>query len=93
LSGLLMFVYFLETGLLLLVVPWSVFWERNLFVDQVPVFGGVLLNHFVRGAISGIGVICIVASVGELRGLWRRRSGITADAATHPAAADPDLSH
>ena len=32
LAGL--FVYFLEAGFLLLVVPWSVFWERNLFVGQ-----------------------------------------------------------
>jgi hypothetical protein len=72
LSRLLLFVYFLETGLLLVVVPWSVFWERNLFVSDQPVVRQLLLNHYFRGAVSGIGVVCLAAALGELRTFWRR---------------------
>jgi hypothetical protein len=60
--------------LFLIVVPWSVFWERNHFLDQVPPLRGLLLNHFLRGAISGIGLLCLVAAVAELWTLWRRRA-------------------
>jgi hypothetical protein len=74
LSRLLLAVYFLETGLLLIVVPWSVFWERNLFLERVPVVRGLLLDHFVRGAVSGIGLVCLAAAVAELAALWRSRA-------------------
>jgi hypothetical protein len=56
------------------VVPWSVFWERNLFVDRVPHLEGILLNHFVRGAISGVGLICLGASLAELATVWKGRT-------------------
>ncbi|MGE3843564.1 MAG: hypothetical protein AB7I50_18490 [Vicinamibacterales bacterium] len=73
-SRLLLFVYLLETGLLLVVVPWSVFWERNLFVDQLPLVRELFLNLFTRGGISGVGLVCLGGAVVELRTLWRRRS-------------------
>lgn len=76
-SRFLAFAYFVEAGLLLLVVPWSRFWERNYFVERVPVLGAVLLDPHVRGAISGIGVLCLAAALVELLGLIglrRRRS-------------------
>jgi hypothetical protein len=68
-------------------VPWSVFWERNTFVEQMPYLRQLLLNHFVRGAISGIGLICLGAAVAEVLTLWRRRPSAEAAA----AAADGDL--
>jgi hypothetical protein len=77
-----MFVYFLETGLLLLVVPWSVFWERNLFVGQFPLLRDALLNPFVRGGISGIGLVCLAAAGSEVLTLWRRRAVVTQQHAT-----------
>lgn len=65
-SRLLVFAYLVEAGLLLLVVPWSAFWERNAFIDRVPVVGDALMNHFTRGAVSGIGVVCLWAALAEL---------------------------
>jgi ABC-type antimicrobial peptide transport system permease subunit len=65
-------VYLLEAGLLLLVVPWTVFWERNYFLDAT-LLGRALTSHAARGAISGLGAVCLVASVAELRALWPRR--------------------
>jgi hypothetical protein len=55
------------------VVPWSAFWERNLFVARVPIVREVLLNHFVRGAVSGVGLICLAAALGELAGIFAQR--------------------
>jgi len=69
------FAYFFEAGLLLLVVPWSAFWERNFFVARMPTLGEVLLNHFVRGAISGVGLVCLGAALGELAAILAQRRG------------------
>ena len=47
------------------MVPWTVFWERNYFLEGTQL-GALLRHHAVRGAISGIGVICLAAALGEL---------------------------
>ena len=39
LSRILLTVYFLETGLVLLVAPWLTLWERNLFAELLPFWG------------------------------------------------------
>ena len=61
---------------MLIVVPWSVFWDRNFFVEAVPVLAATLRNNFMRGAVSGIGLINVVAGFVELAtllGTERRR--------------------
>lgn len=73
LSRLLLFAYFLESGLLLLIAPWSTFWDRNFFVEAMPQLGLVMTNHFVRGAVSGIGAVCLGAAFAELAGMIGRR--------------------
>jgi hypothetical protein len=83
LSRLLVFVYFVEAGLLLLVAPWSAFWERNYFVTLLPAGREVLLNHFVRGAISGIGLVCLGAALGELGSLLAQRQARPGDDEDH----------
>ncbi|MCX6553321.1 MAG: hypothetical protein NTY02_20335 [Acidobacteria bacterium] len=70
LSRLVFLAYFVEVGLLLLVVPWSTFWEHNYFVQLWPVLDGVLRNNLVRGAVSGLGVINLGAAMAELAGLF-----------------------
>lgn len=67
--------FFLEVGLLLIVLPWSAFWERNYFAETWPALGGLLANNFVRGAVSGIGVINLWAAFADLTlALTRRRN-------------------
>lgn len=78
-SRLLVFAYFVEAGLLLLVAPWSAFWERNYFVTYLPVGREILLNDFVRGAVSGIGLVCLGAALGELGTLLAQRRAVTGD--------------
>jgi hypothetical protein len=80
LSRLLLFAYFLESGLLLLIAPWSAFWERNFFVETMPGVSIVMTNHFVRGAVSGIGAVCLGAAFAELAAMiGQRRVGTNAD--------------
>ena len=57
---------YIEIGLLLVVLPWSAFWERNYFVYAWPAFGPVLTNNFLRGAVSGLGVVNLFAGFAEL---------------------------
>jgi len=75
LSRLLFAAYFVEVGLLLVFAPWSVFWDHNFFSAAVPAIGALTRNAFVRGAVSGLGVVSVAAGLGELFGLvasWRR---------------------
>jgi len=75
LTRLLFVAYFIEVGLLLILVPWSGMWERNYFAGSVPLVGSVIHNHFLRGAVSGLGVVSLLAGLADLAGLiiWRRR--------------------
>ena len=58
--------FFFEIGFALVVVPWSAFWDRNYFAETVPAIHAVITNNFVRGAVSGLGVINLIAGLGEL---------------------------
>jgi hypothetical protein len=70
---LLFIAFFLEVGFVLIVVPWSAYWDRNYFAQALPVMHGLITNNFVRGAVSGIGVINVAAGVSELVSLMLSR--------------------
>ncbi len=59
-----------ELGVILMLIPWSPVWERNFFLDRYPQLIPVLLNSYLRGAISGLGLLDIWIPAG----LIRRRS-------------------
>lgn len=65
----------IEIGLVLVVVPWSVFWERNYFAQLLPPLQSLMTNHFVRGAVSGIGVINLTVGLAELVSILTGRAG------------------
>lgn len=58
--------FFIEVGLLLIVLPWSAFWEQNYFAHTWPVVQPLFVNDFVRGGITGLGFVNLVAGVFEL---------------------------
>ena len=58
--------FFLEVGLLLLVLPWSAFWENNYFAEAWPLIRPLLTNNFVRGGVTGLGVVNLVAGFADL---------------------------
>jgi hypothetical protein len=55
-----------EIGLFLVFVPWSALWEHNAVLLYLPL-RGLLLNNFVRGAVSGLGVIDLFIGLSELK--------------------------
>ncbi len=63
---LLLTAFFFEAGLLLLIVPWSVYWERNYFVQALPAVQTFITNDFVRGAVSGLGLVNLLAGLIEI---------------------------
>jgi hypothetical protein len=74
LPRLLLLAYFAEVGLVLLVLPWSPFWDRNYFVTLWPAAAAVTRSNLVRGAVSGLGLINLWAAMAELAALFGRRS-------------------
>ncbi len=60
--------------MILVLVPWSSFWERNYFAESLPLLHAVINNNFVRGAVSGVGVLNILAGLVDLRRVvpWHR---------------------
>jgi hypothetical protein len=70
---LLLIAFFLEIGFVLMVVPWSAYWDRNYFAEASPLLHALITNNFVRGAVSGIGVVNVVAGVTELFALFTAR--------------------
>ena len=65
--------YFLEAGLILIVAPWSAFWDRNAFA-QAEALRPFVESPFVRGGVSGIGLITALAGLTELIGVFRGRA-------------------
>ena len=63
---LLIVAFFFEFGIALLVVPWSSFWDRNYFAEALPTLHLFITNNFVRGAVSGLGLVNLAAGVVEL---------------------------
>jgi len=47
-------------------VPWSAFWDGNYFGSAWPVLHTVMTNNYVRGAVTGLGVVNLCAGFVEL---------------------------
>jgi hypothetical protein len=58
-----------ELGVVLMFVPWLTLWERNFFLDRYPALIPYLLNPFVRGAVTGLGVLDILIAADAVRRL------------------------
>jgi len=69
---LVLVVFFFEVGVVLIFIPWSAFWDRNYFAQLLPSLHAAMTNNFVRGAVSGLGVINLVAGFAELVSVFRR---------------------
>lgn len=63
----------LEVGLVLILVPWSEVWEINYFLYQYPSLGLFVKNPYLRGAISGLGLINVFLALEAFR---RRTSAV-----------------
>jgi len=60
-----------EIGLFLIFVPWSPLWEQNVLLSYSLHLRSLLLNNFVRGAVSGLGVIDLALGLTEFGRFWK----------------------
>lgn len=49
-----------------MLIPWTDFWERNYFVEWSRLSETLLTSNYLRGAISGLGLVNIAAALVEL---------------------------
>ena len=66
--------FFFEVGLLLLVLPWSAFWERNRFALTWPAIRPVLTRAIGRGGVTGLGAVNVMAGVADLMLVFSSRT-------------------
>ena len=64
---------FFEIGLLLVVLPWTVFWDRNYLFDAMPLLRELTQNPYLRGAVSGLGFLNIGLGILEVLGFLGAR--------------------
>jgi hypothetical protein len=70
-SAVLFITFCLEIGFFLLIFPWTEFWDNNYFSTLIPEWRFYWDNLYVRGAISGIGVVNLYISFVEMFRLRR----------------------
>lgn len=74
---MLLALYLLEAGLLLILAPWSRFWERNYFAGALPWAATWATHAYVKGAVSGVGIVAVAAALIEIGDMLSRRSSTT----------------
>ena len=60
-----------EIGLFLMFAPWSVLWEHNFLLAYSAGLRAFALNNFVRGAVSGLGLVDCILGLSELHRFWK----------------------
>ena|ERR1041385_6342902 len=64
--SLVVFVIFcIELGMLLAVLPWTPIWVNNGLVSSRPLLKSLLQQNFVRGLVTGFGLIDIWIGIWE----------------------------
>ena len=53
-------------GIILIVAPWTTYWTNNSLLTGFPRLQQFLMNNFVRGLISGLGLTDIWLGLSEV---------------------------
>jgi hypothetical protein len=68
-------IYCLEAGVIFTVAPWTRLWTLNPLLHHSPQIALLADNPFVRGFVSGFGIVHLMIGVSEL--LRLRRAGLS----------------
>ncbi len=63
----LLALLWLAVGMALILAPWLELWEANYFVYTYPALGLVVRSPYVRGAVTGLGVLDVLLSLEAIR--------------------------
>ncbi len=58
-------VFYVELGMLLAILPWIRVWTDNSLILGYPALRAFLQHNFVRGAVTGIGLVDIWIGIWE----------------------------
>ncbi|HUQ49697.1 MAG TPA: hypothetical protein VM056_03195 [Terriglobales bacterium] len=58
-------VFFIELGMILLVLPWTPFYTNSTALSSYPAVKGIIDHGFFRGAISGLGLLNIWIGISD----------------------------
>jgi hypothetical protein len=70
-SAILFITFCLEIGFFLLIFPWTEYWDSNYFAAFIPEWHQYWDNLYIRGAVSGIGVVNLYIAFVEMFRLRR----------------------
>ena len=73
----------IEVGLVLIIIPWSAFWDRTYFATVIPPLQDIITNNFVRGAVSGVGLLNLMAGLIELVSMFTGRPARSVSISSH----------
>jgi hypothetical protein len=64
-------VFCMELGMFLVIFPWSDFWDRSFFSALAPEWRLYWDNAYLRGAVSGLGIVNVYIALLEIFRLRR----------------------
>ena len=64
-------IFCMAIGLFLLIFPWTSYWETDYFASLIPQWHAYWDNMYIRGAVSGLGVVNLYISILEIYRLRR----------------------
>lgn len=59
-------LYCIEAGVFLVIYPWVWLWEQNAVLSLYPTLRPILMNNFLRGAVSGLGFANLLLGAWEI---------------------------
>jgi hypothetical protein len=68
-------LYCLEAGLFFIVVPWTRLWTINPLLQHHATLALIAGNPFVRGFVSGFGLVHILIGVKDMIAISQARRG------------------
>lgn len=76
---MLVAAYLIEAGVLLVLAPWSALWQRNYFAAHIPLLGQLMVSPYVKGAVTGVGLVTALGGLRDLVSAFMLRQS-----STHP---------
>lgn len=74
-STFLFIFYCFEAGIFFVIVPWSRFWVMNPLLHYSPPIAALTDNNYVRGLVSGFGLVHLVVGLVDLSWVIGSRKG------------------
>ena len=62
-------------GLVLCLAPWTSLWDTNALLQIHPLLRAIALNPYMRGAVSGLGLVNLLVAALEVYGHLRGTAG------------------